>query len=320
MSSHIEFGLMVMGFGEPEHVHLEAFGRLAAAAERHGFDTLWVGDHVAFPAHIPPEYPYSSTGDVRFQTSHNVFDPFLVLSYLAGATEGLQFGTNVCIVPYRHPVLLAKHVLTLDALTGGRFEFGVGAGWLQTEFDVLNVPYEERGTRTDEFLALFERVRESGEVAFDGPHHSFDRTGFYPRPARDRGPRIWVGGHSSAAFRRVAEYGDGWIYFSLTPDELEATCERILNAWSDYDRAGELEIAVMEETHVGTDTELPLDDPLVGPPESVVDGVRAYLDRGATTIIFKLYEGGDPPNPVTDVDAQVEQIERIGTHVIRALS
>jgi len=177
---------------------------------------------------VPDEYPFSPTGDAPVSVSDSIHNAFLALADLCRATRDIALGTNVYVVPYRHPVVLARQVLTLVALADGRFEFGVGAGWLRTEFEVLDVPFEERGSRTDEFLRLFERICEEGELRFDGPHHSFQRTGFRPVP-KER-PRVWVGGHSGAAFRRTAEFGDGRTILWLRPAEVRAARERLLAA------------------------------------------------------------------------------------------
>ena len=192
----IEVGVMVGTFGE--QATRENIERLATAADDGGFDAVWVGDHVTLPAEIPDTYPFSPSGEAPFDIGQDVYDCFGVLSYLAGVTDRVDLGTNTCIVPYRHPAVLARNAFTLEQLSGGRFDFGVAPGWLETEFEVLDVPFEERGSRTDEFLDLFERAREEPELAFDGPHHSLQRTGFHPAPPRGR-PKVWVGGRSGVS-------------------------------------------------------------------------------------------------------------------------
>lgn len=305
MSSEMAFGVTLSTFGD--HASPEAFRRVATAAESAGFDAVWVGDHVAFPADIPETYPFSRSGKSPFDVSQNAYDAFLVLSHLASITDTIRLGTNTCIVPYRHPVVLAKHALTLESLSDGRFEFGVGVGWMDTEFEVLDVPFEERGARTDEFLRLFEELREHGECSFEGPHHSFQRTGFHPIPEFGR-PPIWVGGRSGAAFRRVAEFGDGWTIFWDHPEDIASARERIMNAWTDYDRDGEPEIAVVRATHVGTDTDLDTDRPLIGSADSIREDVEAYREAGTTRVVIDFF--------TTDIDEQIEQIRRFGEQII----
>lgn len=298
----IEFGVMLSTFGD--HATPEAFRRVARAAEREGFDAAWAGDHLTFPAEIPDEYPFSRSGESPFDVSGNAYDVFDVLAHLAGVTDRIRLGTNACIVPYRHPVDLAREALSVEALSGGRFDFGVAPGWLRTEFEVLDVPFEERGSRTDEFLRLFERVRREGQLSFDGPHHSFRETGFYPVPERGR-PKIWIGGRSGAAFRRVGEFGDGWTIFWDHPEDVERARERMGRAWEDYDRRGRPEVAVVRPTSVGADVDR--DALLVGDPGEIIEDVEAYADAGTTRLVIDFY--------TTDVDEQVEQVERFGREV-----
>jgi len=167
MNSDMEFGVLLPTLGH--HASQEAIRQLATTAENCDFDAVWAGDHVTFPAEIPDEYPFSPTGESPFHISQNAYDLFGVLNYLAGITDDVEIGSSTCIVPYRHPVVLARNALTVEALSDGRFDFGVGTGWMHTEFEVLDVPFEERGNRTDEFLELFEQLREDGSLSFDGP-------------------------------------------------------------------------------------------------------------------------------------------------------
>lgn len=303
-----EIGIMVGTFGA--QASKENIERLATTAEEAGLDSVWVGDHVAFPDEIPDTYPFSKSGKAPFDIEQDAYDCFNVLSYLAGVTDDVELGTNTCIVPYRHPVVLARNALTVEHLTDGRFDFGVAPGWMETEFEVLDVPYEERGSRTDEFLDVFERAREQVEFSFDGPHHSFQKAGFHPAPEEGR-PKIWVGGKSGASIRRVGQYGDGWTIFWDHPEDVAETRERIMNAWTDFDRSGDPEIAVTRATHAGTDTERDTDRLLIGEPESIAEDVEAYADAGTTRIVLDFY--------TRDVEEQIEQIERWGDRVLPAL-
>ena len=307
MTADVAFGVMLSTFGE--HATRDTFRRIGTTAEEVGFDAVWAGDHVTFPAEIPDTYPFSRSGEAPFDVSDNAYDVFGVLSYLAGLTDEVRLGTNTCIVPYRHPVVLARNALTVEALAPGRFDFGVAPGWMRTEFEVLDVPYEERGARTDEFLRLWERVCEEGELAFDGPHHAFQETGFHPVP--DEAPPIWIGGRSGASIRRVGEFGDGWTIFWDRPDAVREMRDRIAAAWADHDRDGTPEIAVVRAAHVGTDTDLDTDRPMVGSPEAIAADVEGYADAGATLVMIDFF--------TRDVDEQVGQVERFGDEVISAI-
>lgn len=309
MSSEVEFGVMLSTFGD--HASPEAFRRVATAAEDAGFDAVWAGDHISFPEEIPDAYPFSPSGESPFHISQDAYDVFGILSHLAAVTDSVDLGTNTCIVPYRHPVVLARNALTVEALSDGRLDFGVAPGWMETEFEVLDVPFEERGSRTDEFLELFTRACEAGELAFEGPHHSFQRTGFHPIPDEPDRPKIWVGGRSGAAFRRVAQFGEGWTIFWDRPDDVAAARSRIMNAWSDFEREGDPEIAVVRATDVGPDPDRDPSKPLVGEPAAVAADVEAYAEAGTTRVVIDFY--------TTDIDEQVEQVRRFADGVIDAL-
>lgn len=306
----LTFGIMLASFGE--QVNREYLRRNASLAEDRGFDTVWTGEHVAFPEHIPDEYPFSPDGSAppSQDLGNPTYDVFSVLSFLASETDDVSLGTNVCIAPYRNPVLLTKQALSVDSLSDGRFEFGLGSGWLRTEFDALDVPFEERGSRTDEFLEIFERACGEHEFAFDGPHHSFPKTGFYPAPADEDGPPLWIGGYSGAAFRRTAEFGDGWSIYGLRPDAVGEARDRLMNAWRDFDRDGEPPIAAGRSVYVGTDSDLDPSRPLIGEAEDVIADIEAYREAGATHIVMDFF--------TMDPAAQREQIERFAGDVMPA--
>lgn len=215
----------------------------ARVAERAGFSGLRFSDHVVLPKDIPDEYPFTESGEYPYDHTAHIYEVFDLLSFLAGVTAESRLLTNICVVPFRHPVTLAKNALTVDSLSGGRFELGVGLGWLRTEFEVLDVPFQERASRTDEFLEMFELVCEEPALSFDGPHHSFQETGFYPRPVSESGPPIWVGGNSRGAFKRLARFGDGWLAPGhLSTGALREAVSRIAKEWDDQDRSGSPEI------------------------------------------------------------------------------
>ncbi|WP_079890742.1 TIGR03619 family F420-dependent LLM class oxidoreductase [Halococcus agarilyticus] len=312
-ASDVTFGVMLTAasndYGLEEAEIPPAVRRLATTAEEVGLDAVVAGDHVAYPEEIPTDYEYSKTGEPPFDTTTPIFDVFQLFAHLAAITEEITLGTNVLSVPYRHPVLLAKNCLSAHALSEGRFELGVAPGWLSSEFEALGIPFEERGTRTDEFLEMFERVREKEVLGFDGEFHSFEPLGFYPNP--DEPIPILVGGKSGASIRRTAEYGDGWTTIWDKPEEVREIRERLVRAWSDFDRDGEPQMVVTRPIHVGTDTDLDTDRLFVGEAESIVEEVEQYAEAGATRVNLDFY--------TTDVDAQAEQLERVGDRVLDAL-
>jgi len=188
-----------------------ALRTMARAVEDLGFDSLWVSDHVIVPegsSYIP----------------EHMLEPLATLAFLAAETSHVRLGISVLIVPYRHPVFTAKFLSSLDELSGGRLVVGVGAGWLQEEFDALGVPFAERGTRTDEGLRVIRNLWETETSSFDGPTVRYDRMRMFPKGFRGRRGTIpiWVGGNARPSIRRAAELGDGWHPINLSASQLRA--------------------------------------------------------------------------------------------------
>ncbi len=193
-------------FSEPEN----AIG-VARLAEEVGFESLWTVEHVVVPSGYESEYPYSADGKMPGGEDVAIPDPLVWLAYVAAATTTLRLGTGILILPQRNPLVLAKEVATLDRLSGGRVELGVGVGWLREEFDALGVPFDGRGPRTDEYVDVLRRVWGERETAYDGSFVRFAPLKSFPKPATARGPKIHVGGHSVPAARRAGRIGDGFF-------------------------------------------------------------------------------------------------------------
>jgi probable F420-dependent oxidoreductase len=193
-------------FSEPE----TAVG-LARLAEELGFESLWTVEHVVVPTAYQSAYPYSPTGKMPGGESVPIPDPLIWLAYVAAATSRIRLATGILILPQRNPVILAKELATLDRLSGGRVELGVGVGWLEEEFDALGVPFEQRGRRTDEHIEVLRRLWREDETAFEGEFTKFASCKSYPKPATEDGPKIHIGGHTPAAARRAGRLGDGFF-------------------------------------------------------------------------------------------------------------
>jgi probable F420-dependent oxidoreductase len=191
----------------------------ARAAEAAGFESLWTVEHVVVPAGYQSPYPYSADGRMPGRDDFPIPDPLIWLAYLAAATTTLRLGTGILIAAQRQPVVLAKEVATLDHLSGGRLELGVGAGWLREEFDALGVNFEERARRTDECIAVMRALWREPEASFAGEFTSFTNCISRPQPVRGSVP-IHIGGHSAAAARRAGRLGDGFFPAAGSHDEL----------------------------------------------------------------------------------------------------
>ncbi|HMQ27734.1 MAG TPA: LLM class F420-dependent oxidoreductase [Acidimicrobiales bacterium] len=183
---------------------------LAQHAEAAGFDSVWTIEHVIYPEGYESEYPYSRSGKMAGDASSPMPDPLIWLAFVAAATTTLRLGTGVLILPQRNPLILAKEVATLDALSGGRVDLGIGVGWLEEEFDALGVPFARRGARTDEYVAVMRSLWDGDHASFAGDFVSFDDVSSNPKPAHGRVP-IHVGGHSRLAAERAGRLGDGFF-------------------------------------------------------------------------------------------------------------
>jgi probable F420-dependent oxidoreductase len=195
----------------------EFVSTVARAAEERGFHSLWAPEHVVFFREYASRYPYSEDG--RVAAGGGPIDPFLVLTWAAAATTTLRVGTGICLVPQRNPVYTAKDVASLDWLSGGRFDFGIGIGWLKEEFQALGVPWKDRAGRTREYLEVMKRLWTEDPAEYHGDFYDLPACRQSPRPVQDPYPPLIFGGESEGALRRVADQGQGWFGFNLGPDE-----------------------------------------------------------------------------------------------------
>jgi probable F420-dependent oxidoreductase len=223
----------------------------ARAAEQAGIDHLWVADHIA----IPPDQAEGSGG--------RYLDPLGTLAFLAAATDRIRLGTGVLVLPYRPPLATAKWVATIQELSGGRLLFGVGAGWMEAEFQVVGVPLSRRGAITDETLEFVHRCFAADEVEAAG-----QRFLFLPRPKR---PPIYVGGAGPAALRRAARFGEGWMPNGGDPQKLAAPIAELVTLFAQAGKAPPEVIAL---------TGLPLDD-----TERAIERARALARAGVTGLV-----------------------------------
>jgi len=179
-------------------------------AEAAGFESVWGGEHVVLPDAIASKYPYSVDGKIPAEPDTPIPDPLIWLAYVAAAAPTLRLGTCILIVPQRNPLILAKELATLDRLTGGRVELGLGVGWLKEEFDALGVEWARRGARNDEYIAAMRALWAGPHAEFHGEFVNFAPATCSPRPVNGTIP-ILVGGDSEAAIKRAATIADGYF-------------------------------------------------------------------------------------------------------------
>jgi probable F420-dependent oxidoreductase len=193
----------------------------AALADRLGFESVWVPEHLVLPVQLSGS-PYSGHEHPPVPPTTPVFDVFTMLAFIAARTTQIRLGTNVYNIGLRHPFVTARAVTTLDILSNGRVELGVGASWLAEEWSAVGLDFASRGGRVDEAIGLCRRLWSEHEITHDGEHFRFDPVMFEPKPVQQGGPPIAVGGDSPRALRRVAELGDGWIPMNTPVTEVAA--------------------------------------------------------------------------------------------------
>jgi probable F420-dependent oxidoreductase len=254
----------------------EAAARIAALAERLGYDSLWAGEHVVVPSPRVDPSP--------MEPDEPILDPLVALAHVAAHTERIRLGTGVIILPQRNALVLAKQVASLDVLCGGRLIFGIGVAYLEPEMRAIGVPMEGRGARADEYLAAMRALWEEEAPSFSGRYVDFEAVDAHPRPVQRPLPVV-VGGHTRAAHRRAARSADGWYGFMMG---LRATAEQrglMRAAIEETGRERPLHVSVtparrLDEENVRAYAELGVERLIVAPPvglslEQLVEFVEA---------------------------------------------
>lgn len=291
--------------------------RFAQSAEALGFDSVWAGDHIVLPRASRGRYPYTEDGRYGLGPTSPLLELWTTLSFVAGCTTRVRLGSAVCILPYRHPALTAKIVATLDHLSGGRVDFGVGTGWLPEELETFGSAFDERGARTDEQLEVIRGLWTREVLDFGGRFYSVRGLGFAPKPLQRPHPPIWVGGNARAARRRAARIGSYWIpaFFKQTLQDiaqwrqgLRDDCVAAGRPANAVRMAGRVDVDVRDAADLGRARNR---DTLVGDPEALAGRVRAILDAGVDYPIFML-----PPARPEDA---LHGLERVGTRLLPLL-
>ncbi|SNQ46232.1 Luciferase family protein [Frankia canadensis] len=276
--------LGVSGLNMKATVSPDATLRLVRLAEELGYRSWWASEHVVLPRRRVPPSPLEATDPI--------LDSLVHLAYVAAATRKLELGTGVIVLPQRNPLILAKQVASLDVLSGGRLLLGVSAGYLEPEMTAIGIPMAGRGHRTDEYLDAMTALWTDPAPSYDGQYVSFTDVDAHPRPVRPGGPRIVIGGHSPAAFRRAVSRGHGWLGFGTATD-LVTHLAGLAAAAAEVERParlGRLEVNFIpvDPVEVDADTarryaDLGVDRLVVYPmPIENEADVAAFLERHAT--------------------------------------
>jgi len=212
-------------------MHPGMFVEAAVAADELGFESLWFPEHLVLPVEMAGS-PFAGADHPPVPPSTPVYDVFAYLGFLAGRTSQIRLGTHVYNLALRHPFVSARAIQTVDVVSGGRLEVGVGAGWLEAEWVAAGLDFASRGPRLDEALAVCRRLWTESTVEHHGTFFDFGAVMFEPKPVQSPHPPVIIGGESPAALRRAAGH-DGWIGLSHTPDSVRVA----VTALNDHRRA-----------------------------------------------------------------------------------
>jgi probable F420-dependent oxidoreductase len=211
---------MNIGVSIPLPAYLVAPAFMARTAEDLGFESFWCAEHPFLPVRSASRFPSSPDGVIPETYAHFV-DPFVALACAAGATTRIKLGTSIVLVPERHPLLLAKEVSTLDYFSGGRFLFGIGAGWLREETEIMGGDFDHRWTQTRESVLAMKELWTKPEAEFHGKYYDFPLVKSNPKPKQKPHPPVLLGGSAKNVLQRVVAWGDGWLPTGpITPERV----------------------------------------------------------------------------------------------------
>ena len=306
---------MKLNLGVPNSMHVAAMtqpwehaltgadiGRALQIADGLGFHKTMLGEHFVVPKeHLAP------SGDHYLHTT-------VALGFLAGHTQRMKLSSSVTILPLQHPVVQAKAWSTLDWLSGGRATALFGIGWLEGEFDVLNVPFHERGKTGDEYIAAMIELWTQDEPVFEGKYVNFRDIGFAPKPLQKPHLPIWFGGDAPGVLRRVARFGNGWSPFRTPPDKFPESLDYV-RAQPEYDGRPLDVFFALEMLNVGAHHEV-LDDPRASgnwSVQKILDQIGWLESLGVNETIVPL-----PPG-VTGFDDYVERLHWVAEEIMPKL-
>ena len=266
---------MRYGFCIPHHRTMASPDLILEAARRGealGYDAIWLSDHV-----VPRDTPDQ-------QQRRIFYEPLALAGFVAAITSRVRIGFTVLVVPYRHPVVTAKQLATIDVMSGGRLDVGVGVGWMEEEFEALGASFRRRGRLTDEYLLAMRELWTSDQPSFQGETIQFGGINAWPKPAQQPLPLL-IGGYGSAAIRRTVALGDGWHPSNLPLDDLAPKIQQFRAECQQAGRPASLPVVYRSDVGLREAAEASRKQ-FTGSPEQVLDDIQAYAAAGVDELIF----------------------------------
>jgi probable F420-dependent oxidoreductase len=282
---------MNVGISVPLPAYWVDVAFMARRADELGFDSFWCAEHPFIPVHTTSRFPGAPDGIIPESYAHFI-DPFVALARASAVTQRVKLGTGIVLVPERHPLLLAKEVSTLDRFSGGRFLFGVGAGWLREETEIMGGDFDHRWTQVRESVLAMKELWTKAEAQWQGRYYRFPPVKSYPKPLQQPHPPVILGGFARNVLERVVAWGDGWLPNRVTPEQLResrATLDRLAK------EAGRDPASITISVY--------------GQPADR-DLIERLIDAGADRVIVR------PPAVKTEAEMGAE-MERIAEKVLR---
>ncbi|MGH9839727.1 MAG: LLM class F420-dependent oxidoreductase [Blastocatellia bacterium] len=264
-----------------------------------------------------PTFRQAASPDAIRRVAQRAYEPLTVLAFAAACTSTIRLGTTVIIAPYRNPLVTAKMLSTLDVLSGGRVTAGMGVGWMEEEFKALGVPFEERGARSDEYIAAIKALWTQDQPEFHGQYVRFENIAFEPKPVQQPHIPIWIGGNSKSAIRRAVALGDGWHPTRLLVEDVKAGVAYLKDV---YEQQGRDPRTLMITARLplkfydGPEAEAKR-RPLLGSTQKIIDDIGEYRDAGVQYIVLDTFYSA-PELERETAESILATMERFATDVM----
>jgi probable F420-dependent oxidoreductase len=264
---------------------------MGSKAEELGFESIWYAEHPVMPVNTTSRFPGSEDGEVPWTYSHFA-DPFIALAQASGATSKIKLATGITLIPERNPLVLAKAISTLDLFSGGRVLLGIGAGWHREETEMMGGDFDHRWTQTKESILAMKELWTKDEAEFHGKYYDFPPVRMYPKPLQQPHPPVILGGMARNVFKRIIEWGDGWMPNRTTPTLIEESRKTLTDLAKDAGRDPD-SISI---TIYGQQPDLEL--------------IRSFHDAGANRVVVSA--------PLAEDEAEMSQnLEKIAEAILK---